>query len=1022
MNNYIVYHLHTDLSLLDSCTKFKDYVDKAVELNQKAISFTEHGNIFNWIKKKMYCDKNGIKYMHGVEIYLTEQLEPKVRDNYHSVLIAKNYEGVKEINNLLDISTQPDHFYYKNRITFDEFLNISDNVIKISACLASPLNQLDENHPYLEKLLQKYDYYEVQYHNVDEQIQFNKQLYKWSKQYNKPLIAGTDTHALNKYKAECRSILQKAKKIEYSDEDKFDLTYKSYNELVEMFEMQDSLPKKVYLEAINNTNIMTDLVEEFDLDLSFKYPVLYDNEEEIFKQRINEKYKYKLDNNIITNDKIYLDNIQEEFRVFKKLGMIGFILFMSELMTWCRDNDIPFGFCRGSVGGSTIAYILDIIDLNPIVWNTVFSRFANEDRLEIGDIDIDVSPVQRQLIYDYIIDRFGVSYTSYILAIGTISEKGTIDEIGRTLHYKWIEENKNKDEKKSPYHFSKMMQIKSEYDINKDKTIKKYPELFYYYDGLLNTAVSQSMHPAGIIVSPVTVNDNYGTFYNDNKKISYIDMDEIHEISLVKFDILGLKNIQIIKETCDLVNIKYPLSHEIDWNDEKVWSDILISKVGIFQFESDFGYTLLKQFKPRRINDLSLLNASIRPSGTSYRDDLIARKPRKNPSEQIDNLLKDNNGFLVFQEDTIKFLQDICGLNGSDADNIRRAIGRKDKERLDKALPDILEGYCNNSDKSREVAEKEAKEFLQIIEDSSEYQFGYNHSTGYSMIGYLCAYLRYYYPLEFTTAYLNNTQNQDDINDGTELARIKGIKIKPVKFGHSKLNYYPDKETNTIYKGLSSIKGFGEKLDIDKELEQFYNKKYKYFTDLLIDIKENTNIGDSKIEILIKLNYFDMFGKNKKLLDLFTEFTNGRNRFKKIHTEKTKSARIPLLYEYEEFLEDISLPINQQIYYESELLGFPTTIYKLPKGTVYIMDIDTKNSPKITAYGLSTGELVKLKILKKDFRKKSFSKDNIVQFLKIKKKPKVKFIDNDDRGKPIFEIIHGEFDLWAENYVIKNIV
>lgn len=177
----------------------------------------------------------------------------------------------------------------------------------------------------------------------------------------------------------------------------------------------------------------------------------------------------------------------------------------------------------------------------------------------------------------------------------------------------------------------------------------------------------------------------------------------------------------------------------------------------------DYAFKLLKSFVPHKINDMSLVNAALRPSGASYRDRLLAHEINHNPSEIIDDLLKDNFGYLVFQEDTIAFLQKICGLTGSEADNIRRAIGRKQKDRLDKAMPSILEGYCTKSPKPRDVAEKEAKEFLQIIEDSSNYQFGFNHSTGYSMIGYTCAYMRYYYPHEFIAAYLNNANNEDDI-------------------------------------------------------------------------------------------------------------------------------------------------------------------------------------------------------------------------------------------------------------------
>lgn len=670
--NYVVYHLHTEDSLLDSCTNYKLYVDKAVELGQKAIAFSEHGNIYNWIEKKMYCDEHNIKYIHGIECYLTETLDEKIRDNYHTVLLAKNYDGVKEINNLIELSTRADHYYYKPRITFDEFFALSDNVIKISACLASPLNklqyELDEPiykrgaDTQYDRLCKNYDYFEIQPHiNSDEQKDYNKFLLKLSKKYNTPLIMGTDTHSLNGYKAECRSILQLSKRIEFSNEDTFDLTYKSYDELVEMCKEQNCFPIDIYLTAIENTNVMADSIENWELDKKVKYPKSYDNEEYVLKQRIFEMYKDKVRRGVITEDKRYIDNIKEELRVFKKINMIGFMLFMSELMCWCKENGIPTSPCRGSVGGSTVAYITDIIDVDPVKWNTVFSRFANEDRVEVGDIDVDIAPDQRKLVYQHIIDKFGTDKTAYILAMGTISDKGTIDDIGRALGIKWSREHKGGE---NPYSLVNVAKIKEEYDINAEATKEKYPELFYYFDGLLGTVVSQSMHPAGIVVSPITLPDNYGVFWGENKEkekvlILSVNMEEVHECGLVKYDILGLKNIQILRECCKFAGIKYPAAHEINWEDEEVWKHITDSPVGIFQFESPFAYELLKQYQPRKINDLSLVNASLRPSGTSYRDRLIAREKNKNPSKQIDDLLKENNGFLCIEEN-----QKVSTLNG----------------------------------------------------------------------------------------------------------------------------------------------------------------------------------------------------------------------------------------------------------------------------------------------------------------------------------------------------------------------
>lgn len=390
MKKYCVYHLHSDLSLLDSTTNFKDYVDLAVSQGMTAIASTEHGLPRSWVEKKMYCDEKGIKFIHGVEIYLTERLEPKVRDNYHTILLAKNIDGVHELNRLIELSTRPDHMYYNNRISFDEFLNISPNIIKISACLASPLNKLAAYHERYNELLKHYDYLEVQPHNNPDQISYNKTLMQLSERYHIPLIAGTDTHSLNAYKAECRDILMWRKEQFYPGEEGFDLTWHSYDQLAEAFDTQGVLPRSVYLEAIENTNVMADSVANFELDKSIKYPILYgspENDTKKLHEVVWRKLDEKLSAGIIPREQEadFRKAIEEEFRVFEKIGMSGFMLCMSELLSWCRESGKYIGPGRGSVGGSRVAYVADIIDLNPEQWHTNFARFANEDRREIGD-------------------------------------------------------------------------------------------------------------------------------------------------------------------------------------------------------------------------------------------------------------------------------------------------------------------------------------------------------------------------------------------------------------------------------------------------------------------------------------------------------------------------------------------------------------------------------------------------------------------------------------------------------------
>lgn len=436
MDNYIPYHLHTEYSLLDSCNKPKDYIELAVKNGMKAISFSEHGKPLNWTEKWAACKEAGIKYIHSVEIYLTERLDEKVRDNYHTILMAKNKDGVRELNRLVSMSCDSEHFYYNNRISFDEFLNISDNIITTSACLASPLNKLDDTHPRYLELADKYDFFEVQAHNHPDQIAFNKRLYDLSKRLGKPLIAGTDTHSSSKYKAECRQALLEAKNKSYGDEDSFDLSFKTYDELVQMFKEQKALPEDAFMQAIDNTNLLYALVDDIELDTKIKYPILYGTREkdaDVFVETVERKFKEKLDNGIIPPEQKagFRKAIDEEMQVFKKLDMMGFMLSMSELITWCKDKDMAIGTARGSVGGSRVAYVSDIIDLNPETWKTSFFRFANESRKEIGDIDIDCVESDRPAIFEHITERFGADKTARVASFGTLQSKGVIDEVGR---------------------------------------------------------------------------------------------------------------------------------------------------------------------------------------------------------------------------------------------------------------------------------------------------------------------------------------------------------------------------------------------------------------------------------------------------------------------------------------------------------------------------------------------------------------------------------------------------------------
>lgn len=422
---YTVYHLHSDLSNgvtnIDSVTKYQEYIDYAKSLGMKAMGFSEHGNILEWVHKKNAIEKAGMKYIHAEEFYVTEDLfeypdvseisesligtdeqeaqniiddyieknKRQVRDNYHCVLIAKNYDGVKELNLLSSKAFLRDgHFYYQPRITIDELINTSENILITTACLGGILakgnNKIQSK--FLEFIIANKDrcYLEIQHHKDDMQIKYNQYLAMLSYKYNIPLIAGTDTHALNDTHLKGRSIMQKSKNVNFSDEDSWDMTFKTYDELVTAYEEQFSVAQDVYMEAIRNTNRMADRIEEFSLDYSHKYPKLYDDSLSVFKKKIIDGVKWrKIDKK--KNFKVYQDRIQRELNTYIHNGAVDFMLLEEDYKRALREQGVHYGYSRGSVSGSIIAYLLGITDVDSVKYNLNFERFMNPERVSLAD-------------------------------------------------------------------------------------------------------------------------------------------------------------------------------------------------------------------------------------------------------------------------------------------------------------------------------------------------------------------------------------------------------------------------------------------------------------------------------------------------------------------------------------------------------------------------------------------------------------------------------------------------------------
>ena len=784
--NYTPYHIHTMLSNgvtnIDSITDFHDYVDRAKEYGMKAFGFAEHGSLFAWLKKKEYIESCGMKYIHAVEAYLTEDYEgkphlysavnlvdtamsgktvrvkfynyykrenegdwaatineegnlnngkdtlidietlkdegyKKTMDNYHVILIARNYDGVKELNKLVSQSFNRNnyHFYRYPRITFEELFNTSNNIIVTTACLGGVLHSgtptaKEKMLSFLKKNKERC-FLEIQHHIVPDQIGYNQLLYKLSQDFGIRLIAGTDSHSLNAEHTDGRAIMQAAKDVFFADEGDWDLEFKSLDELISVYKIQGSLPMEVIYEAINNTNVMADMVEEFKVDYSPKYPQLYADSEQVFRDKINEgiKKRHIMDK---PNYQEYLDRIEYEFEVYKHNGAINFMLLEEDYKAAMRKKNIKYGYSRGSVSGSIIAYLLYITEIDSVKYNLNFERFMNTERVSLADVDTDWLSEDRDEVRKYLYNKAGL-YCCDIVTFNTVALKGAIKDVCRGFYNinirgliipaalksrinKWKESikghdarsmdvkmpkdisdqlndlyNKNATYKEVPYDYLKFAEeliALAEEDIDKAK--KKYPKIFKYVDMVDGVVVSVGNHPAGCVVSPFPVDEWFGTFTtsSDPYPVSLLNMKEIDSLNFVKLDILGLDNIGLIYKTCEAAGIPFATPDNIPPDDQAVWDSIRDDTTMIFQWESNSATAYLRQLfseetiaKIREKNPnasymdlLSIGNGAIRPAGESYRDKLAQGIYQDNGHKALNKFMDSTLGYCIEENQLIQ--------------------------------------------------------------------------------------------------------------------------------------------------------------------------------------------------------------------------------------------------------------------------------------------------------------------------------------------------------------------------------
>ena len=719
-NNYTITHCHTMLSNgvtnIDSVTSYEDYINFIKENKDKyginSICFTEHGSVFEWYKKKCAIESLGLKYIHSIEIYVTETLEEKKRDNYHVCLYAKNYDGFLELNKLSSkaFNREDGHYYYVPRITFNDLINTSDNIIITTACMGGILSKADDNikNKFIDFLIKNKHrcYLEIQHHMVNDQIDYNKYLYNLHKETGIELIVATDTHALNAEHAKSRIILQKSKKIFFDNEEGWDLTLKSYDELFNLLKKQNIMSDNDIEIALNNTNKLYEQVEEFKIDKSYKYPKLSENPKETVRKKVIEGIKKKGIDKYDNFKTEYVPRIKHEMETYEHNKAFDFLLLDTEIKEWARNNDMYCGYSRGSVSGSVIAYLLGMTDIDSVRQKLNFERFMNVERVSLADVDTDWQPNHRELVKNYLYNRDGL-HCCDIITFNTVALKGAIRDVGRALEIPLQEIND--------------ICSNIETEENELKYREKYKELFEYVDIINGTIVSIGTHPCGLVVSPITLDDHMGlcTISTSEHPVSMIYMKEIDAQNYIKLDVLGLDNIQLINETCKLAGIER-LTPENVPDEENVWLSMAEDNTLIFQWESDSAKEFLSNLLSKETLDkikeknpnfkyldlVSMGNGAIRPAGASYREQLSKGEFRDNGHPALNELLKDTSGFLVYQCQILDFLHQFCGYTMGEADVVRRGFAKKTG--TEQFIPKIKEGFIKTMKDKYNVDREEA--------------------------------------------------------------------------------------------------------------------------------------------------------------------------------------------------------------------------------------------------------------------------------------------------------------------------
>ncbi len=990
-SSFVHLHLHTQFSLLDGANQIEPLVQQIKSFGQPAVAMTDHGNMFGAIEFYRKAKDAGVKPIIGCEAYMALGSRHAKKDSglshndyYHLILLARNLTGYQNLIKLVS-KAYLEGFYYKPRMDKEILKEHHEGLIALSGCLSGEIPYLigQKDMPgalavagEFQEIFGKDSFYlEVQANGLDHQRIANAGLMEIHKKLGIPLAGTNDCHYLKKEDSrphELMLCLQTGKTLSDPARMKFDtdqLYVKSTEEIVPAF--------AEFPGAATNTCRIAD---DCDLQLAlnkthlpqYKVPDGYTREsylEQLAVEGLNTRLKERPGN---APSAVYEQRLREELMVICSMGFAGYFLIVWDIIRFARSRGIPVGPGRGSAAGSLVAYALRITDLDPLVYTLLFERFLNPERVSLPDIDMDFCMDRRGEVINYVVDKYGSDHVAQIITFGTLGAKAAIRDVGRVLEMPYAEADKVAKLVPSQLNITLQQALDTEPRLRElVETDPKVRELMTIAQSLEGLARHASTHAAGVVISEGPLTDHVPLYKGANDEIvTQYSMGDVEKIGLVKFDFLGLKTLTMIRRAETLINENHPdrppLSVErLPFDDPKTFALLSSGKTtGIFQLESSGMRDLLTGFKPDRFEDIIAIIALYRPGPMDLIPDFIKRKQGKVPityeTPELEPVLKDTYGVIVYQEQVMAIANKIAGFSLGQADILRRAMGKKKPEEMEKLRAKFIEGAKQNK-----IPEKKAEKLYELIQKFAGYGFNKSHAAAYAVVCYHTGYLKAHYPTEFMAALMTSDMgNQDKIVGYFTECRDLGIKVLGPDVNQSRKNFAV--VDGAIRFGLAAIKNVGEGA-VESVLEvRAETGPFQSFFDFCrrVDLHK---VNKRMLEGLIKAGAFDSTGAKRSqlmaVLDQAVDDGAAAQRERDLgqtsifgedfhgvgaRTELAHPA-LPPLPEWDQ---------AQRLKYERELTGFYITAHPLARYEATIQALASATTAGLTE--LSDGKEVKL--------------------------------------------------------------